>query len=364
MHPKTRALLAAMAAAALSISATLPSAAQQAMETAQPAPDCLAPDYSTSGRMNWFLGLHPADDLLSAWCRLQAIPGKVRFNVFFPTTGANKTWETSFDGRTLPAAKIVELIQSLLPVGDGPAKDAEGNEFPKVLQSVVQLAADKAPDGQTLGFARTHPAAKDLVLWEPMVIRVKPIALAGQEFTLFVTLKPNLGLLALALQGKATDVRLNGWKGRIPLEGFFGTTCSSAIPECKDIGEVATFHAPWLVDEVRLTAEGDNITAVAGRIMDQLANTSTRARFLKNGLPPTFDRTTGTGTLILSDDLSEMRMEAKGGPGGTKSISIVWKENGNGNSISKQLQEAADLYRSGSGQGAKPPSVPDSLGKL
>lgn len=364
MSPKMRTIWAVMIAAAVSLAA--PSTAQEATKEAQGQPQatCLAPDYSTTGRMDWFLGLHPADDLLSTWCRLQAIPGAVRFNVLFPTTGANKSWNTSFDGRTLPASKIVELIQSLLPVGDGPARDEKGNEFPKVLQNVVQLSAAKAPDKQVLGFAPSHPAARELVLWEPLVLRVKPIALAGQEFTLFVTLRPNLGLLSLGLQGKATDIRLNGWKGRIPLDGFFGTTCSSAIPLCDGVGEVVSFHAPWLIDEVRLEAEGDNMTAAAATIIDQFANSSVRSRFLKDGKPPVFNRTTGTGTVTLSDDISEMTMSAKGTAGGTKSISIVWKESGNGNSIAKQLRKAADLYRSGAGASPKSPSVPDSLGKL
>jgi len=361
MLSKPLALKAILLAAAVSM--TAPAHAQQAAPAnAQPA--CLAPDYTTTGRMDWFLGLHPADDLLSAWCRIQTIPGAIRFNLLFPTTGSNKSWDTSFDGKTLPATKIIELIQSLLPVADGPAKDEKGNEFPKVLMNVVQLAADKAPDKQDLGFAPTHPSAKELVLWEPLVIRVKPIALAGQEFTLLVTLRPNLGLLSLGLQGKATDVRLNGWKGRMPLDGFFGTTCSSSIPFCEGIPEVVSFHAPWLVSEVRLEAEGDNMTAAAAAIIDQMANSSVRSRFLKDGKPPVFDRTTGTGTVTLQDDISDMIMEAKGGPGGTKSISIVWKENGNGNNISKQLDKAAELYRAGTGMAPKPPTVPDSLGRL
>lgn len=325
---------------------------------------CLAPDYSGTGRMDWFLGLHPADDLLSTWCRIQAIPGAVRFNILFPVTGANRSWNTSFQGNLLPASRIVEIVQSLLPTQDGPAKDADGMEFPKVLQNVVQLAAPKAPDKTTLGFAPTHPAARELVLWEPIVLRVKPIALAGQEFTLLVTLRPNLGLLALGLQGKATDVKLQGWKGRLPVDGFFGSSCSSSIPFCEGMGEAVAFHAPWLIDEVRLEATGDNMTAAAAAIMNQLSHSSTRSRFVKDGKPPVFNRTTGTGTFTLSDDISTMTMDAEGSAGGTKAIRIVWKENGSPNGVGKQLQKAAELYRAGASPARAAPTVPDSLGKL
>lgn len=358
--------LKTLAAALLTACATVSHAAEspQPQSAPQAAVTCLAPDHSGSGRMDWFLGLHPSDDLLSTWCRLQQVPGVIRLNILFPMTKAHRSWDTSFDGGTLPAHKIVELVQSLLPIGDGPAKDEKGMEFPKVLQNVVQLAAERAPDKQILGFAPTHPAAKELVLWEPLVFRIKPIALAGQEFTLFVTMRPSLGLLALGLQGQATDVKLQGWKGRMDIGGLFGNSCSATIPICKDLGEVVSFHAPWVLEEVRLEATGDNMTASAKAIMDQLVHSSSRSRFTKQGKPATFDITTGTGTVSLSDDISTMTMEAIGSAGGTKAIKITWKESGHQIGVGKQLKKIAELYRTGAGREKAAPTVPDILDKL
>src|SRR5690606_2813762 len=209
-----------------------------------------------------------------------------------------------FDGVTLPASRIIEIVQSLLPTGDGPARDEEGMEFPKVLSNVVQLAAERAPDGTRLGFSRSHPAARELALWEPVMLRVKPVALAGQEFTLIATLRPSLGLLALGLQGKATDVRLQGWRGRMQMGGFFGSSCSEAIPLCQGTGEVVSFHAPWILTEVRLEAQGDNMTEAAAAIMNRLAGSSARSRFIKEGLPPVFNPKTGEGSLQMTDGVS------------------------------------------------------------
>jgi len=358
-------ILKLLAAAAALAASTAVSPAQDTQPAAPQAqqPACLAPDYSGTGRMSWFLGMHPSDDLLSTWCRIQTLPGAVRFNVYFPVTGAHRSWDTSFEGGTLPATRIVEIIQSLLPTGDGPAKDENGMEFPKVLSNVVQLAAESAPDNTRLAFAQSHPAARELALWEPVMLRVKPVALAGQEFVLTATLRPNLGLLALALQGKATDVRLQGWKGRMQMGGFFGSSCSAAIPFCHDAGEVVTFHAPWILTEVRLDAQGDNMTEAAAAIMNRLSSSS-RSRFIKEGLPPVLDPATGEGTLQMTDGISSMEMRAIGSPGGTKSISIVWKEGMHELSVAKQLEDAGNTYRTGAAPKHSAPPVPDSLGRL
>lgn len=353
-----------LAAATVFAAFTAAAPAQEAAPTTPQQSSCLAPDHSASGRMDWFLGLHPTDDLLSSWCRIQTLPGAVRFNVYFPVTGAHQSWDTSFEGGLLPASRIVEIVQSLLPTSDGPARDANGMEFPKVLSNVVQLAAEKAPDNTKLGFAKSHPAVRELVLWEPIMLRVKPIALAGQEFTMTATLRPNLGMLALGLQGKATDLRLQGWKGRMQMGGFFGNSCSSSIPFCQDAGEIVTFHAPWVLTEVRLDAKGDNMTEAAAAIMNQMSGPSASSRFLKDGLPPVFNPKSGNGSLTLTDGISSMVMTAEGSPGGTKSISIVWKESAQQNSVGKLLEAAADSYRTGAAPAQSAPAVPDSLGRL
>jgi len=314
---------------------------------------CIAPDYSAQGGLRWFLGLHPADDLLSTWCRIQALPGNVRFNILFPETGAHRSWDTSFEGGRLPASRIVELVQSLLPVGDGPARDENGMEFPKVLENVHQLASED------VGFASDHPSAKELVLLEPVVLRVRPVALAGEEFTMMATLKPNLGLLALGLQGKATDVRFRGWIGRMKSGSFFGNGCSDQMPLCDDLGESPPFHAPWLLDSVVLAAEGENMTEAAAAIMNQLAAGNPSAKI--SG--PRLDTKTGNGSLTITDGNSTMTLKAAGSQGGTKSIRIEWRET-NANGIHGMLNEQGRHFRIGIGERDKAPPVPDSLGLL
>lgn len=345
------------ALSALSASANAQSPSPQTPEPA--ASDCIAPDYSRSVHIPWFLGLHPSDDLLTAFCRIQQLPGDIRFNILFPTYKVHRSWDTSFDGRKLPATQIVKLVQSVLPMVDAVAIDENGMEFHKVLKSVVQLQAAKTPSGRDLGFAPEHPAAKELVLWEPIILRVKPVVMAGQEFTMTVTLKPNLGLLALALQGKATDVRFKGWKGRMDTGGMFGRGCSEAIPECKDLPDSPIFHAPWLVSDVVLEANGTNMTNAAVAIIDRLDQYKS-----KRGHTKSFNEATGEGTLISDDTMSKLEMRAIGSAGGTKKIVIKWEPTDNPMSVDKQLRKVADEYKIGTGEDEKKPAAPDILNKL
>jgi len=325
---------------------------------------CQAPDMNRPGRLNWFAGFSAADDLLTAWCRIQSLGGsRVRFNVLFPNTKVHRSWDTSFNGQPLPAARIVELIQTLLPTGDGPAADENGMEFHRVLLNVVQAGAAEAPDGTILGFPPSHPASRELILHEPVVLRLKPVVLAGQEFTLNVVLRPNLGMFSLAMQGKATDVRLLGWKKRMEIGSLFGSGCSSQIPFCREIPEVATFHAPWVVTGVRLDASGENLTQSAIRIINHLG--ISQSAFIKGDLFGNFDRSTGQGSLTMSDGISVMRFVAKGGAAGTRSIMIAWEETKHRSSYANLFRSIFEEFRAGSKTKSGPdPTIPDNLGRL
>lgn len=354
---KFRSLL--LAAAATLVSMSSPSKAAQT-PAAAPQSNCMATDYSGTGYLPWFLGIHPSDDLLTVFCRLQQLPGQIRFNILFPTYKMHKSWDTTFDGRDLPATQIVKLVQSVLPMVDAPAKNEDGMEFHKVLQSVVQLQAAKTPSGRPLGFAPEHPAAKELVLWEPILLRIKPVVMAGQEFTLTVTLKPNLGLLALALQGKATDLRFRGFKGRMDTGGSFGRGCSSAMPACEELPDSPIFHAPWIVTNVTLEAHGSNMTDAAVAIMNRLGQYKNN---VKTGTQ-TFNEATGDGRLSVDDTMSRLEMTATGSSGGTTSIRIDWFATDNAMSVEKQLQKVGEDYKIGTGETAKKPPAPDILNKL
>lgn len=330
---------------------------------AAPAVACVAPDY-TGPQMSWFLGINPRDNLVAVWCRLQALPGAVRFNVLFPLTQAHRSWDTAFAGRNYPPARIVEIVQSLIPVGEGPVNDDKGMPFGRVLQNVVQLAALEAPDGQPLGFAADHPAAKELVLWEPLVLRVRPVALAGQEFVLKIVMRPNLGLLAMGLQNPAYDLRVQGWTGRMKMGtgAMFGSGCSSEIPQCKDLGQAPIIHTPWIVDEVILEAVGESMTATAAAVMNQLM--ASYRPYLNKGSPTDFDMKFGRGNLLVTDGVTEVKFLAEGGNSGTNRIAISYKEVSNEFSVRTVLQKAGEDFRAGQAKAKKAAPVPDSLGRL
>jgi hypothetical protein len=342
----------AACAALLGTSAT----AQQAVPAKSA---CIAPPLQQQGALNWFLGLHPSDDLLSAWCRIQSLPGNVRFNVQWPVSKIHKSWDTSFQAR-LPASRIVEIVQSMIPVDDSNPLSDTGVPLGDVLTNAVALGAARAVDGTVLGFAPTHPASKQVVLWEPLGLRVKPVVLAGQEFTLSVYLKPNLGLLSMALAGKATDVRVKAWSGRFQTGNYFRTACSEFFPDCESLPDIATVHLPLLVDTVRLDAEGENMTAAAVAIGRELyARNST----LTTSDPmAAFDMANGRGIFSITDETGTLDFKAEGS-GGTKSLSIVYKAN-EGSTLLKGLDKVAEEYRAGTGEKKKLPTVPDSMGRL
>jgi hypothetical protein len=340
--------------------------AQTPAPTTSPVPsksDCIYPTYQTGAQINWFLNLSPQDDLMTAWCRIQTLRGEIKFNVLFPTTKATKTWETSFNG-DLPAARIVDLIQSIMPMDPRVQSSKDIEQFEKVLENVVQLQAKKAPDNTTLGFTTDHPAANELVLWEPLYIRVKPILLSGQQFTMSVKLVPNMGFLSLALQGKATDVQLQGWKGRIPLGNFFSGDCSSYIPNCKPLPETVNFHTPWIVQAIELVATGDTMTASALNIADQLLKTNASV------VPPisplkNFNSKTGQLIFNLTDNVTSLDFTAQGSPSGTKSITIRYTAGKGKYSVNAALDKLGNEYRQAKKQEVeKLPNVPESLNRL
>lgn len=356
-------LCAAYLAASILVAA--PAAAQQPAQVPTSNAACLAPDMRIPERMSWFNGFSPADDLLSAWCRIQTLPGKnLRFNVLFKATGMHRSWDTSFEGGALPASRIVDLIQSLVPASDGPAADENGMEFHKVLRNVVQLGAEKTPGGRVLGFPPSHPASRELFLAEPIALRVRPVVLAGQEFALTVNLSPNLGMLALGLQGQATDVILKGWKDRMDIGNRFTGECSAKIPYCDKLGDVVPFHAPWMVQSVVLETSGENLTAAAMAIMNQVG--TSQAMFMKkgNGALDGFKPKNGDGKLSISDGHSTVTVTAVGGAGGTKTIRIEWAaETGNG-TLAKNLVSVYENFRNGAAKKETGPAAPDSLGRL
>lgn len=315
--------------------------AQANAEGAPADTTCIAHDYSHATTLPWFLGLYPADDLMAAWCRIQQLPGNVRFNIWFPHTQAHKSWDTTFTTQ-LPAGRIVELVQSLIPQQDGPVLDENGMPFSRVLGNAVQAAAEKTPgpNVEKLGFAANHPAANELILWEPIVLRVRPVVLEGQDFTLTVTLRPNIGAFALAMQGQATDIQFVGYRKRLP-GGNIVSDCSDQIPLCEHLTDAqqVLIHAPWVVTRVNLEANGVNMTESAINIYNSL-----QARF-GDSSGSNISRTTGKGNMTLKDGPSQMVFKAEGGEGGTSKISITWQEAGRRDTVKSYFDAHAKEYR-------------------
>lgn len=356
--------IAALAFALLT-SSHLPAASQTTPATA-PAPsksDCIYPEYRNGAQIKWFINLSPQDDLMTAWCRVQSLRGEVKFNILFPTTQATKTWDTTFDN-SLPAGRIIEIVQSLLPMDPRVRTNKGVENFEKVLENVVQLKAARAPDNSVLDFPDNHPAANELVLWEPIVLRVKPILLSGQEFTMYLKLRPDVGFLALGLQGQATDVQLKGWKGRIPLGNFFSGDCSAYIPDCKNLPETVNFHTPWIVSGVELVATGETMTAAALNIADQILRSNSAA------VPPIsplkgFNSKTGQLIFNLKDHITDLHFEATGSPSGTKKIVIRYTASKGPNGMTSALQKIGNTYRqSKTPVEQAPPKVPESINQL
>lgn len=334
--------------------------AHSAPETLASAnPQCIAPDYSKAGHPTWFLDIYPMDDLIAVWCRIQKLPGNIKFNILFPVTNVHRSWETSFESG-LPPEQIHKIVQSLLPLKDGPAADENGMEFHKVLQKVIQLQAPEAPSGFTFGFPSDHPSSREMVLWEPITLRVRPVVLAGQEFVLSVNLKPSLGMLALALQKQATDLTFHGWKGRMNTGGFLGTTCSSQFPDCEAVPEIASFHAPWIVYSVRLDTTGENMTQSAVAIMNKLSAGKIQGTLLG----PDINTNTGEGKFSVENEITKMSMVAKGSSSGTSSIEIVWEAKTGTGTIDDQLRKLGEAFRSGDRSKEKRTDVPDVLNQL
>jgi hypothetical protein len=204
------------------------------------------------------------------------------------------------------------------------------------------------------------------VLWEPLVLRVKPVSLAGQEFTLKVLMKPNLGWLAYGLQDPRYDLRFRGWSKRMDMGTgmLFGAGCSDKIPFCENLGELPTFHAPWIVEQVILQADGEAMTGSAIAIANQLV--ANYSKFLPTGGASmgTFDEKTGRGTLIIADGSSQLEFVAEGGSSGTKMIKLTYGEVKGDHSVDKYLKEFGARYRAAGSTPKKAPTVPDSLGRL
>lgn len=267
-------------------------------------------------KIEWFAGIKPGDDIITTWCKLQKISGDIKFNLWFSTSGVGQTWDTNLQKKERTAEQIIELLQSLIPTQDG--KINESQQYAQILKNVVQAEAKSAPNGEPIGFSSKYYGAKELLLWEPLIIGIKPVNLENQQFKLLITLKPNLGAFVQSLHQQILAVKLKGWKGRLSIDNF-SDDCSVYIPECKDIPEIASFYAPWVVDSISLVAEGENMNVSAGNIFNQLMIANNGKTIVNY-----YEIETGRVAFNIDDSISEVSMKTELDEKGVKKIEINW----------------------------------------
>lgn len=301
-----------------------------------PSPTCVEPAATNYGGIRYFLGIEPSDGILDVWCRLQRLPAaKRRVRIEFPVAGAGRTTEFEFTGSpTMPREVMANYIQSLLPASaKAPARDKDNQPFSAVLDSIVQGSATKTPDGQILAVPRAWPPSKALALWEPVTLRVRPIVMGGKEFALAVTFKPSPGRFMLSMQGRAEQFILRVLnESAMRYQGLTDDAdCTAKIPVCKGLSPVLDVHAPWLVDQVQLIAEGGDLSGATQAVFPALTAPLNKD-FIEYDSMRRFNVRFGEAEINARDKYRELTALAIGDDAkqtGTTKITVVWKERPN-----------------------------------
>jgi len=291
---------------------------------------CTAPAAPAGDGIHFLLGIQPSDGLLDVWCRVQALRGQYKVDIFFPEVGAHKSFTTTFDGQgSHSREELGQFIRTLLPTTDGPAKDENGMAFPQVLTVVAQASAAQAPDGQPLGVPDSVPGSKAIALWQTVVLRIKPIRMGNADFTLLVGFRPSSARFLMSLLGAAERFQVQGYKRRVVSSGYFGK-CPATVPSCKDLPDVVDLDTAWLFDSVTLRAEGGGLSGAAMTVLNQLAEDN--HSFLRSNNLQSFEAPTGAAEVAATDNTREMKATAEPDPNGatgTQTITVTWREQRN-----------------------------------
>lgn len=296
---------------------------------------CKAPADSGYQGIRFFLGIEPSDGILDVWCRIQSLKGKTRVRIEFPAVGAGRTTEFEFTGSpTLPREALASYIQSLLPArADAPARDPiDGMPFAAALDGIVQAAATRTPDGQMLGLPTAWPSSKALALWQPVILRARPLYIGGKEFALGVLFKPSPGRFLMSVQGQSEQFILKAPNSRtMRFKKFLDNEeCSGLIPACKDLGETLDVHTAWVVDQVMLIAEGGNLSGATQVLFPQIA--SSNHNWVEYNSMRRFSVPHGEAEVEARDGARELQALAIGDDAkitGTSKITVIWKERPN-----------------------------------
>jgi len=352
------ALTAAAAAAALLLGATVAARADcpvpgpRALPGATEAPARSGPPLDG---VEFFANIQPSDGPLDAWCRLQAVLPKGKYDVklifFADKRGmmgsdyrAERTFQAAFDpANPSPRKDLANLIQSLVPTTpDGSATDANNQPFAAALERTVQGASPTTPDSQGLGIPPMYAQARSLALWVGLQLKVRPVRLFNRDFYVSVTFLPSVGQLLLATGGRADQFILRAATKRVmPYRAF--SNCPEFIPDCKGYDKpTVDLQTAWLVQSVGLASEGDGgLSAVTeslakGMIQKALAQAQQPRGPADPGAPQValnsmngFSATDGSANVQIRDDTKEVELKAKGDPdraSGTKLLQILWQE--------------------------------------
>lgn len=294
------------------------------------AANCTPPAEPEGQGIRFLLGIQPSDGILDVWCRIQAVPGNYRVNVLFPAHKAHRSFEASFDGsRSRPKEELANFIRSLLPTKDGKMTDEQGMAFPAVLGTSVQAQAPEAPDGQGIGVPKALPGSDVIALWEPVVLRVRPLKIADAEFTLLVTFRPSAARFLMGLTGSAERFQVQGYKSRVlGPDGVSG--CPKRIPSCDKLPEVVSLDTAWIVDSVKLEASGGGLSRAAATVLGQLVEDN--RSYVGSNTMQRFSAPYGEGEVNADDGVREVLALATGDlqrAAGTQTIEVLWRERRN-----------------------------------
>lgn len=290
--------------------------------------DCV-PATPATGALPFLFGIEPSDTPLDVWCRVQrGLPaGEYEMNVFFGGAKVGRTTKIAFDGTTSRSKEdFAVYLQSLLPTT---LVDLDsGTSFPQVLENVVQASAGKTGDGTVLGLPEPYARSKDLVLWEPLSIGIKPVNLGGVMFKMFVTFKPSAGQFFAGLDGQGESMVFKGWHDYVlrhvdPSAG----RCSALIPSCEDLGETIPLRAAWVLDSVALVADGRRLSEAAYMVLGGIEKGNRDS--VKSSNLRRFDPTVGAGQVTVVQGARSIEAKAVGSKdktSGTSSISVVYRE--------------------------------------
>lgn len=303
--------------------------AQAAMATCELPPAQPSPD-----GINYIMGIEPSDGILDVWCRFQALRGDYKITVLFPgrdgaEIGAKKSLDVSFDGTfSQDRIEFATFIQSLLPMTDRSAMDEFGKDFGLVLEDAVQGLAVKTPGGEPLGIPPAYDFADELILWQPIAIRIEPLNMAGVDFTLSIRFEPNVGRYLMQVNGQAEDLILRGWHANVLRRaGPARDSCPPTIPQCADFGDVIDVRTAWVVNNVVLEAKGSGLSAAAMTVLGQIVadnSENVHGNPLRN-----FSPTKGQASFDITGTAREILLRADGdrtGATGTKAIRVMWHE--------------------------------------